>query len=72
MDYHPDYLDDDDDGSWWVAPDPEPEPDAEEEDQGDEEQPKENFNLLKKYRSVMEQFHKWRGHPPDFKSLIQQ
>ena len=33
-----DYLDDDDDGSWWVAPDPEPEVDGDEEEKGGEEQ----------------------------------
>ena len=44
-----DFLDDDDDGSWWVAPDPEPEVEADEEDQGEEEQPerKELKSILK-------------------------
>ena len=44
-----DFLDDDDDGSWWVAPEPEPEVEADEEDQGEEEQPerKELKSILK-------------------------
>ena len=44
-----DFLDDDDDGSWWVAPDPEPEGDADEEDQGGDVQPerKELKSILK-------------------------
>ena len=43
------YWDDDDDGSWWVAPDPEPEVDADEEEQAEEEQPnpKELKSILK-------------------------
>ena len=43
------YWDDDDDGSWWVAPDPEPEVDAEEEEEAVEEQPnpKELKSILK-------------------------
>ena len=46
MDYHPDYLDDDD-GSWWVAPEPEPEQDDDEEEQVEQPNPKELKSILK-------------------------
>ena len=50
------YWDEDDDGSWWVAPDPEPEANADEEEQVGEEQPpnpKDLKSILKNKSQLM-------------------
>ena len=69
------YWDDEDDGSWWVAPDPEPEANADEEEQGGEEQPnpnpKELKSILKSKSSLVKTLGALKGGGSNVKSKAQ-